>query len=241
MDVKETTRIVRIIAATYPNYTLAKDSEATADAVDLWQAVLAEYPFEVVSGALRSYIKNDRKGFPPVPGQLIEIIENAIYPDAMNEEEAWDLVTKAGANGYYNSQAEFDKLPEIIQQTIRSPHYLYNFSLTPYDDLGVLKSHFLRSYREEVKKRKNIDNLPKGIMPTIEKMRADSETKKIEAAAENPNVPQIEEKPDYEYAVRMARERLLAENTFMFNESDSMKGSGIADMLRQRLGVDEEG
>lgn len=227
MNKMEATKIVEIIGSLYSSYK----PMSLEVAVMAWQNIFADVPFKAVAAALYSYARNNNE-FAPTPGQVNEIIKSAVNPDALNEERAWDMVRKAAENGLYGSEKEFDKLPEIVQRTIGSPHFIYSLAMLDATSLTVEKSMFMKSYRKEVEKQKHIDNLPSSVRNTIEQMRANAPTieNKQEAAM-------IEMRNHYEDA--------YARTVAKFHEGDreeeieTNRNKGFSDMLREKLGMTE--
>lgn len=224
--------MISIIGSIYPNY-----KPMSIDiAIEAWRAIFSNIPYNVVVGALYSYAKNNNE-FPPTPGQINHIIEEATNPNAINEEEAWDMVRKAASNGYYNSQAEFDKLPEIIQNTIRTPHFIYTLSQLDHSALTVEKSFFVKSYRNEIEKQRHLENLPNSAIPHIENMK--SKTPQVENRQE---VAMLETKQNYQSLVQAAKDKFMNGENDIETERvpenlEEIKGGGLAEMLRDKLNV----
>lgn len=62
---------MKIIRGYYPAYY--RDKETISDAVTLWSKVMEDEDFVLIQKGLERFIKNDTKGFPPVPGQIITL------------------------------------------------------------------------------------------------------------------------------------------------------------------------
>lgn len=71
MNKAETIALMKIIKGYYPAYY--RDREAINDAVTLWSKVMEDEDFLLIQKGLERFIKNDTKGFPPVPGQIITL------------------------------------------------------------------------------------------------------------------------------------------------------------------------
>ena len=231
MTREESAKIIQIIEATYPSYKPA----SVKTAIEVWRVIFLNVSYEIVSSALFSYIRNNNE-FAPVPGQINEIINNAVRPDAMNEEEAWDMVRKATENGLYGSEKEFDKLPPIIQKTIGSSHAIYTMAMMDSTSLSVEKSHFLRNYRNEVQKQKNIDNLPNGVKGSLDQMRANTPT-----FENKQQVAMLEAKDYYEDAYSRTVEKFLNGDGAESEADEELlsRQKGFADTLRERLNMPE--
>lgn len=228
MNKVEGAKVVGIIGATYPNY----NPNNLETAAEVWSAIFSDVDYKTVTAGLYSYIKNNHE-FPPTPGQIYEIIRNAVNPDELNEEKAWDMVRKATENGLYGSEKEFDKLPEIIQKTIGSPHFIYSLAMLDAASLTVEKSHFIKAFRAELEKKKQIDNLPNGIKGTLEQMR------KGQPAIENKQeVARLEMKEHYSSAYERTVAKYL-QGADEEKEPVTDRQAGNQAMLRERFGIGE--
>lgn len=194
-------------------------------AIEAWQNIFADVPYDVVAGALYSYAKGNNE-FPPTVGQLNTIIENAKNQNEMTEAEAWNMVVKALRNGYYGANEEFAKLPEDVQRAIGSPSYLVSLSMCDNVNLSVESSNFYRQYRAIVERKKSLNNLP---------MKARAYCDAISAS----NAMQIVDKQN-EYSNRKRDEasaamaRAFPEEEKPFNPDDTVPGTAWVNELKRR-------
>lgn len=228
MTIAETTTILRYISAAYPAYKPQYDQDIIEDVIKLWASTFVDVPGELVLATVKSYVSSGHVYAPNV-GQIKEMIMNLIDPNAMNEEQAWDMVRKAAENGLYGSEKEYEKLPEIIKKTIRSPHYIYTLAMCNAESLTVEKSHFLRSYREEVQKQKDYDNLPKDILPLVQQMRDN-----VPQVENKQQVALLESKKNYEGVFESAKQKFLENKGNESGEADSENG-GMSQWIKDRL------
>lgn len=147
MTKKETSAIMAVIRATYPQYYKGyTDAEAVA-VINLWADIFAEDDPAAVAAAVKTFIATDVKGFPPMPGAIRDIIYRNSIADTLTPLEAWGMVSKALRNSAYNSKEEFDRLPEVIQAAIGCPENLHQWASIESDDAEtVIQSNFLRSF-----------------------------------------------------------------------------------------------
>lgn len=139
-----------ILQAEYPDTFKDLTDDALKAKVRLWAEMFPE-PFEVVSAAVKKYIKTSRDKYMPTIG----IITDLIYSEqgTANEAEAWEMVRKACSNGYYGAENEFNKLPPIIQKVVGSPSQIRDWSLMPSDTFNsVVASNFQRAYKTMLKR-----------------------------------------------------------------------------------------
>ena len=85
MTKAETKKLLQIMAALYPNW----HPEDLDLAVDAWRAVLQDETAQDMADALREFAKEDKKGFPPSPGMLIDLAEKA------RERRKWEAMAAA--------------------------------------------------------------------------------------------------------------------------------------------------
>ena len=155
----ETKKIIRIIMATYPNW----HPQDLTEIIDAWTLMLEEYTYADISVALKTYILSDSSGFAPAVGQLTSRIadrrEQQLEPLA-----AWALVYKAICNSGYNSESEFEKLPEACRIAVGSPANLREMAMMDVKTVNsVEQSHFLRSYEAAVKRIQENARLPESL------------------------------------------------------------------------------
>ena len=152
----ETVNIIRVMADSYPNYKPNNLSET----VDVWHTMLSDYDYNLVSMALKSYILSDTSGFAPAIGQIVAKMHAITQPQELNEMEAWSLVSKAIRNSIYNSADEYAKLPPIVQKAVGLPSQLMQWALDDSYNESVVSSNFMRSYRIELAREKELSMLP---------------------------------------------------------------------------------
>ena len=168
MTINDAQKLIAVIIAAYRNFY--KDiPQIELDAqYELWASIFADYEYKDVNNALVSYIATDNSGYPPPPGKIMDMIyklNEIVSPDKYpNEIEAWSMVYKAICNSGYNSVQEFEKLPEIIQKTIKSPAYLREIALAEGFRMGVESSNFKNQYRQTIERDKEVSKIPNKIL-----------------------------------------------------------------------------
>ena len=152
----ETVNIIRVMVDSYPNYKPNNLSET----VDVWQMMLSDYDYNLVSVALKSYILSDTSGFAPAIGQIVAKIHSITHPQELNEMEAWSLVSKAIRNSIYNAADEYAKLPPTVQKAVGLPSQLMQWAIDDSYNESVVSSNFMRCYRIELAREKELSMLP---------------------------------------------------------------------------------
>lgn len=168
MERDDVKKLIGIMVTSYPNYK-PQDMKMT---VDIWHEMLQDYLASDVFIALKSYIASDTSGFAPSIGQLINMICKMTKPQLMNEHEAWSLVRKALENGIYNSQKEFDNLPEAVQRAVGDANQLYVWATDMDYDESVISSNFMRAYRTVCARQEEYNRMPKEAQLRLESLRA---------------------------------------------------------------------
>ncbi|MCI8378708.1 MAG: hypothetical protein HFH72_09345 [Lachnospiraceae bacterium] len=170
MTREETVKIIRIMVDSYPNYKPNDISET----VDVWQMMLEEYSYQEVSVALKAYILSDDSGFAPSIGKLVSKIHTMTQPQELNEMEAWSLVSKAIRNSGYNSVEEFAKLPLLVQKAVGLPDQLRAWALNENYNEEVVSSNFIKCYRNELARQRELQKMPQSVRNLIEKANVGS-------------------------------------------------------------------
>lgn len=167
--------LLMMVQAVYPNY----NPPSRTAAVNAWLMCLGEYDNKVVQLAFETYMTTNTSGFPPVPGQLVEILQSLTQPQELNELEAWSLVRQALKNCNYNSEQEFAKLPTIIQKTVGTPQQLRIWASDTEFNENVVSSNFIKTYRTEVKRATELNKMPSDIKNIIEMVNQNSLSSQI--------------------------------------------------------------
>ena len=171
MTVQETGKIMDILYAAYPRFYVNADRKS---ALALWSSMFKEYPAKVVAYAVKAYIAEDTKGFPPAIGQIMERVRMLTEKPQMSAEEAWTLVYQALCRSAWHAEEEFEKLPERAKKVVRTPGQLQAWGLDPQFNAGVESSNFKRAYNSLLEREKRFDALPEDIKAYIEEMRNDT-------------------------------------------------------------------
>ena len=168
MDRQETMKILSVLRGAYPAFYRDTSRQEAEAIVNLWAEMFRDEDYMLVSAAVKSLIVADKKGFPPVIGQVKEYIRKLTEPEEMTEQAAWALVAKAVRNGTWGAKEEFDALPPQIQRVVGSPTQLRDWAQMDSDSLhSVVASNFQRSYRAKVKADKEYAALPSDVRKAI--------------------------------------------------------------------------
>jgi len=153
----EAVSILRLLKANYPQAYKVSPQDAN-DIVNLWMVMFNE-PFEVVFEAVKALICTNT--FPPSIADVKNKIQLICTAPQLTEIEAWGLVYKAISNSYYNAQESFDSLPKVIQEVVKTPLQLREWSMMDTDTVSsVISSNFMRSYKVKAQHFNELQKLP---------------------------------------------------------------------------------
>ena len=161
MTAQETGKIIDILIAAYPNF---KPTKQTAI---LWAQMFVDDPVEMVASGVKAYIATDTTGFAPAIGQIKQLIAKAKAEDAMTEGEAWALIRKAIGNGLYGADAEFKKLPPILQRIVGEADQLTRWAMLTDGLDTVVASNVQRSYRKALEQEQFRQALPSDVKAVL--------------------------------------------------------------------------
>lgn len=154
-------KLVTVIIATYPGYFRNYTVTDIDNMVNAWERVLNDVEYADADKGLTIFLRSDTKGFPPSPGQVLNCIFKAKPPQHPEALEAWALVSEAISHSIYNSNEEFNALPELVRKVIRYPNQLRQWAVMDVETVqSVVQSNFLRSYTAALNGQSEIDKLP---------------------------------------------------------------------------------
>lgn len=163
MTTDETGTIMEILNAAYPRFYANSSQDEKIKALALWAEMFREYPVKAVAYAVKTFIAEDTKGFPPAIGQIMERVRFLTEKSEMTAEEAWELVYRAICRSGWHAEEEFEKLPPNVKKVVHSPGQLQAWGLDPQFNAGVESSNFKKAYRAVVEREKRVATLPEDI------------------------------------------------------------------------------
>ena len=157
---EEIKKLLFVVKATYPS-VYGKYTKADLESLLIsWRMCLGDYTYDQASKGLMAYMRTDTKGFPPVPGQIIEQIQKLNAKEEMLPSQAWDMVMRAIKNGIYGAEKEYDKFPPLVQKAIGSAQYLRDCASDSGFNEGVARGQFERNYAVIMEREKYSAKLP---------------------------------------------------------------------------------
>ena len=138
----ETTMILGILKAAYPNfYKDMKTQELTA-IIDLWEEMFESEDVNMVKQAVKDLINSSQ--YPPT---IADIKDKLLDLKRVKEDltEAWNVLLKAIGSGIYNSEEGFESLTPIGKKFIRTPHQLRELAMMDSETINsVVKGQFFK-------------------------------------------------------------------------------------------------
>ena len=169
MNKKETSQIIAVLMASYPNFLNNKGANDIQATINVWTDMLADYNYKEVSMAIKVFITQNNGGFAPSIGQVIDkVISFKNQGNEMTEQEAWNLISKAIKNSTYHATEEYEKLPLLLQKLAGSPSQLKEWGQMESDTVQtVVASNFMRSYKAKSNKEREYQALPNDVKNLI--------------------------------------------------------------------------
>lgn len=201
MTREETKKILFLIKRSFPQWTgmNGSDQEA-AQTIDVWHAILRDDDYHAIEAGLMNYIRNDRSGFAPAPGQIRTNIMD-LAEEFDDTEDAIAELRKALSNSSYGYKEEFEWLSPALKKAVGNAENLRAWAQLDQNELeSVAFSHVRRAYRNIKTQEKKIRQMD----PVKDELLEDAERRarwlKMRAAAgpaleQKPITNQIEQKP----------------------------------------------
>lgn len=163
---------------------------ADKDAFDVWYSLLQDLDYDISSLAIQKYMMSNR--FPPTIADIREHYNSFTTTQELNEMEAWSIVSKAIRNSVYHSVDEYSKLPTLVQRAVGQHEQLRIWALDEEYNESVVSSNFMRSYRMEIAREREISKMPKSISTMIENANVGSYKAQIEAKRKQAYISSLE-------------------------------------------------
>ena len=175
MEKVEVQTLLTLIQSEYPQSFAKMDERQMALKMEMWSKEFEDDDSKIVFAAARVLMRSARE-FAPNSGQIREKINELTQAPSLDEQQAWALVSKACANGFYGYKKEFEKLPPDVQRAVGRPEQLKEWATMDVDTVqSVVASNFMRSYRAGVAREKEMSRIPTEIRSMLggmsEKMR----------------------------------------------------------------------
>lgn len=149
--------LVKAMKATYIQPGFLPDD----DAAQVWYRLLRDLSYEELTRAVQHHIMSSP--FPPTIADIRAAAARYMPQQAdadMTELAAWELVRRAVSNSNYNAQKEFDKLPPLVRKAVGNVANLKEWASMDINTVNsVEQSHFIRAYRTQAAREKELQKL----------------------------------------------------------------------------------
>lgn len=193
MSEQETLKILTVLRAAYPMfYRGLKDGDAKA-VVNLWQIQFAEDSYKDVSLAVHTLISTRTDTFPPVIGEIKEVLRSITHPEEIPSGDAWDMVMKCIKRGTVHAAEDWAKLPADVRVAVSVDEIKRHAENEDFNE-GVEKALFLKRWAVLRDRRRTEQQMPPTLRAQIESRRTALEaaqptqitTEKSDEPAQNP-------------------------------------------------------
>jgi len=145
----EITKIFGICSVVYKKFIEAGKEELM---IEVWHAMLKEYPFELVKYAVETHIKSSR--FPPTIHDIIDHIQEVENVGKLDGMTAWGEVVKTIRQyGYYREIEAMQALPADIAKIVGAMGWT---TLCMSDNDIADRAHFIKAYDTMQKREKQV-------------------------------------------------------------------------------------
>ena len=158
------------------------DGDAKA-VVNLWQIQFAEDSYKDVSLAVHTLISTRTDTFPPVIGEIKEVLRSITHPEEIPSGDAWDMVMKCIKRGTVHAAEDWTKLPANVRAAVSVDEIKRHAENEEFNE-GVEKALFLKRWAVLRDRRRTEQQMP----PTL---RAQIEARRTRTALETAQPPQI--------------------------------------------------
>lgn len=151
-------KLVTVLRAAYSSEKFMPDKESAM----VWYEMLKDIDYPTLMRGVYKLIQSSP--YPPTIADIRQACVSIQEPEQLSDLEAWALVRRALSNGTYGAEAEFAKLPPLIQKAVGSPANIREMAQANIDSVGtVFQSQFLRAYRAETQRAAELAKLSPGI------------------------------------------------------------------------------
>lgn len=172
MTREETSQMLTILKAAYPNFyrnMSPKDAMAT---LNLWAEMFAEDDVNIVKSSLKTLI-GSHSGFPPDIAEVkrhMRMLLQTVTGEP-TDEDLWRILRKAVCNGSYGAKEEFERLPPVLQRYCGSPSTLRELAVQDEKTLDtVVHGQFLRQIAAIRERQQYHDSLPDGVRDAVSRL-----------------------------------------------------------------------
>ena len=155
-------------------YRDLKDGDIKAVA-NLWKIQFAEDSYKDVSLAVHTLISTRTDTFPPVIGEIKEVLRSITHPEEIPSGDAWDMVMKCIKRGTVHAAEDWSNLPEDVRAAVSVDEIKRHAENEEFNE-GVEKALFLKRWAVLRDRRRTEQQMPPTLRAQIEARRTALET-----------------------------------------------------------------
>lgn len=162
--------MLTLLRVTYPAFYSKMDRKDMKLVLDLWTEMFQDDDTNIVKYALKQLIAT-HTGYPPdiaaVKNKVKEVCSAAT--GEMTDEELWQRLKQAVANGIYGARKEFESLPPVLQRYVGSPAGITELAMVDTDTLNTVShGQFLKQIGLIKQRQEYSDRLPEAMKNLIQ-------------------------------------------------------------------------
>lgn len=156
-------KLVTVLRAAYSSEKFMPDKQSAF----VWYEMLKDIDYPVLMQGCYKLIQSSP--YPPTIADIRASCASLQAVERLTDLEAWALVRKALSNGTYGAEAEYAKLPPLVQKAVGSPANIREMAQADLDSVAtVFQSQFLRAYRAETQRAADMAKLSPKIRTLLE-------------------------------------------------------------------------
>lgn len=175
MNKQETLKILAVLKAAYPNFYRGLQNGGEDAIINLWAIQFAEDSYRDVSLAVHTLISTRTDTFPPVIGEIKEVLRSITHPDEIPSGDAWDMVMKCIKRGTVHAAEDWEKLPADVRAAVSVDEIKRHAENEDFNE-GVEKALFLKRWAVLRDRRRTEQQMPPSLRAQIESRRTALET-----------------------------------------------------------------
>ena len=156
MNKNDVLKMLNILQVTYPNFYKGFSKQELQEAVNLYQEMFKDDDSKLVFVALKEVINTSE--YPPTIATIKNKMYNMTHTND-NNTELWNKLKNAIGRSNYYAQEEYDKLPNILKDYVRSPNRLQEMASMDSDVINSVEKGIFMKQIENIKQNYRVDEI----------------------------------------------------------------------------------
>lgn len=193
MNRQETLKILAVLRAAYPNFYRGLKDGGEEAIINLWTIQFAEDSYKDVSLAVHTLISTRTDTFPPVIGEVKEVLRSITHPDEIPSGDAWEMVMRCIRRGTVHAAEDWANLPDDVKAAVSVDEIKRHAEDENFTE-SVEKSLFLKRWAVLRERKRAEHSMPGSLLAQIQARRAaleqvKEEPQRLETKAEKAEEP----------------------------------------------------